>query len=124
MLIKVNFLFKLVINNWFMLWCALSSYGARGKFGEHEHSAILDYQPREHDSEAGGDPAKASNRQFSEISRVSRLSLVFSYYRMVLKYRDKKISSLDDLQKLTAKDLREIFNSHGESTGGTKANLV
>ena len=26
------------INNWFMLQRALSSYGARGKFGEHERS--------------------------------------------------------------------------------------
>ena len=43
---------------------------------------------------------------------------------MVLKYRDKNISSLDDIQKLTAKDLREIVRSYGESAGGTKADLV
>ena len=43
---------------------------------------------------------------------------------MALKYRDKNISSLDDIQKLTAKDLREILKSHGESAGGTKADLV
>ena len=43
---------------------------------------------------------------------------------MVLKYRDKNISSLDDIQKLKAKDLREILRSHGESAGETKADLV
>ena len=43
---------------------------------------------------------------------------------MVLKYSDKNISSLDDIQKLTAKDLREILRSHGESAGETKADLV
>ena len=43
---------------------------------------------------------------------------------MVLKYRDKEISSLDDIQNLTAKNLREILRSHSESTGGVKADLV
>ena len=43
---------------------------------------------------------------------------------MVLKYRDKNILLLDDIQKLAAKDLREILGSHGESTGVTKADLV
>ena len=43
---------------------------------------------------------------------------------MVLKYRDKNISLLDDIQKLTAKDLQEILRSHGESAGETKADLV
>ena len=43
---------------------------------------------------------------------------------MVLKFRDKNISSLDDIQKLTAKDLREILKSHVESAGGTNADLV
>lgn len=43
---------------------------------------------------------------------------------MVLKYRDKKISSLDEIQNLTAKDLREILRSHSESTGGMKADSV
>ena len=60
----------------------------------------------------------------SVIFHVSRLSILFSYRRMVLKYRDKNISSLDDIQKLTAKDLREILKSHRESAGGTKADLV
>ena len=43
---------------------------------------------------------------------------------MVLKYKDKEISSLDDIQKLTAKDLRDILRSHSETTGGAKADLV
>ena len=30
-------------------------------------------------------------------------------FKMVLKYRDKEISSLEDIQNLTAKDLREIL---------------
>ena len=37
---------------------------------------------------------------------------------MVLKYNDIEISSLDDIQKLKAKDLREILRSNSESTGG------
>ena len=43
---------------------------------------------------------------------------------MVLKYQDKEISSLNDIQNLTAKDLREILRCHSESTGGMKAELV
>ena len=43
---------------------------------------------------------------------------------MVLKYKDKDISTLDDIQKLKAKDLRDILRSHSESTGGMKADLV
>ena len=31
----------LINNNWFMLKRVLSSYGARGKFGEHERSVIV-----------------------------------------------------------------------------------
>ena len=30
-------------------------------------------------------------------------------FKMVLKYRDKEISSLEDIQNLTAKDLRAIL---------------
>ena len=30
-------------------------------------------------------------------------------FKMVLKYRDTEISSLEDIQNLTAKDLREIL---------------
>ena len=43
---------------------------------------------------------------------------------MVLKYNDIEISSLDDIQKLKAKDLREIVRSNSESTGGMRADLV
>ena len=41
-----------------------------------------------------------------------------------MKYKDKDISTLDDIQKLKAKDLRDILRSHSESTGGMKADLV
>jgi len=43
---------------------------------------------------------------------------------MVLRYKNKEISSLDDIQKLRAKDLRDILRSHSETTGGAKADLV
>jgi len=43
---------------------------------------------------------------------------------MVLRYKDKEISSLDDIQKLRAKDLRDILRSHSETTGRAKADLV
>ena len=43
---------------------------------------------------------------------------------MVLKYKDKDIATLHDIQKLKAKDLRDIMRSHSESTGGMKADLV
>ena len=33
-------------------------------------------------------------------------------FKMVLKYRDEEISSLEDIQNLTAKDLREILCYH------------
>lgn len=47
-----------------------------------------------------------------------------SSFRMVLKYKDKEISTLDEIQKLKAKDLRDILRSHSETTGGMKADLV
>ena len=47
-----------------------------------------------------------------------------SPFKMVLKYNDIEISSLDDIQKLKAKDLREILRSNSESTGGMRADLV
>ena len=47
-----------------------------------------------------------------------------SLSKMVLNYRDKEISSLGDIQNLTAKNLREILRSCSESTGGVKADLV
>ena len=33
-------------------------------------------------------------------------------FKMVLKHRDKEISSLEDIQNLTAKDLKEILRYH------------
>lgn len=44
--------------------------------------------------------------------------------KMVLKYNDREIGSLADIQRLTDKDLRVILRCHSESTGGTKADLV
>ena len=38
-----------------------------------------------------------------------RLKETLVSFKMVLKYRDKEISSRDDIQNLTAKDLREIL---------------
>ena len=35
-----------------------------------------------------------------------------------------EISSLDDIQKLEAKDLREILKSNSKSTGGIRADFV
>ena len=35
-----------------------------------------------------------------------------------------EISSLDDIQKLEAKDLREILKSNSKSMGGIRADLV
>ena len=44
---------------------------------------------------------------------------------MVLKYNDMEISSLDDIQKLKSKDLREILKSNSlESTGEIRVDLV
>ena len=45
-------------------------------------------------------------------------------FKMVIKYRDKEISSLEDIQKLRAKDLREILKSNSELASGMKADLV
>ena len=43
---------------------------------------------------------------------------------MVLYYNYMEISSLDDIQKLKAKDLREILKTNSKSTGGIRADLV
>ena len=40
---------------------------------------------------------------------------------MVLIYKDMQISTLEDIQKLKVKDLREILRSNSEATGGIKA---
>ena len=55
---------------------------------------------------------------------MNRLSHATFPFRMVIKYRDKEISSLEDIQKLTAKDLRDILKSNSELAGGMKADLV
>ena len=52
-----------------------------------------------------------------------RWSEILLSLKMVLKYRDWEISSLEDIQNLTAKELREILRSHSESTAGIKADL-
>ena len=52
------------------------------------------------------------------------VKLFFPALKMVLKYHDRKISPLEDVQNLTAKELREILRSHSESTAGIKADLV
>ena len=43
---------------------------------------------------------------------------------MVIKYEDKKILTLEYIQKLTVKDLRNILKSNSKNTGGMKADLV
>ena len=43
---------------------------------------------------------------------------------MVLKYKDKEILTLEDIQRLTIKDLRNILKSNSENAGGMKADLV
>ena len=43
---------------------------------------------------------------------------------MVLYYNYMEISSLDDIQKLKAKDLREILKSNSEQTSGIRADLL
>lgn len=67
---------------------------------------------RKHDTEAEGDPAPVSNSCSGDILRVNRLSVAISYSRMVLRYKDKDISSLEDIQKLSVKDLREQARLH------------
>jgi len=43
---------------------------------------------------------------------------------MVLVHKDVQILALEDIQKLKAKDLKEILHSNSETTGGTKVDLV
>ena len=43
---------------------------------------------------------------------------------MVLVYQEKEIATLEDIQKLKVKDLKEILRSNSEATGGMKADLV
>lgn len=43
---------------------------------------------------------------------------------MAIKYKDKEITTLEDIQKLTVKELRDILKCNSERAGGTKADLV
>ena len=43
---------------------------------------------------------------------------------MVIKYKDKEILTLEDIQKLTVKDLRSILKSNSQNAGGMRADLV
>ena len=43
---------------------------------------------------------------------------------MVLVYKVMQITTLEDIQKLKVKDLREILRSNSAATGGIKADLV
>ena len=43
---------------------------------------------------------------------------------MVIKYKDKEITTLEDIQKLKVKELRDILKCNSERAGGTKADLV
>ena len=51
----------------------------------------------QHDSEAEVDPAYIQTADFSSISRENQVLSGSSLSKMVLKYRDKEISSLDDI---------------------------
>ena len=44
--------------------------------------------------------------------------------KMVLVHKDMQISTLEEIQKLKVKDLREILLSNSETVGGVKADLV
>ena len=43
---------------------------------------------------------------------------------MVILYKGQEIATLEDIQKLKVKDLKEILRSNSEATGGMKADLV
>ena len=43
---------------------------------------------------------------------------------MVLIFKDLRLTSLDDLQKFSVKNLRDLLGNHPENTGGVKAVLV
>ena len=62
-----------------------------------------------HDSEAGIDKPGDSNSCLLGAFRSTEIRVSF---KMVLKYREKEISSQEDNRNLTAKDLREILRYH------------
>ena len=43
---------------------------------------------------------------------------------MAIKYKDKEITTLEDIQKLKVKELRDILKCNSERASGTKADLV
>ena len=43
---------------------------------------------------------------------------------MVIKYKDKEITTLEDIQKLKVKELRDILKCNSERAGRTKADLA
>ena len=49
---------------------------------------------------------------------------ILLFIKMVTKYKDKEITTLKDIQKLTVKELRDILKCNSERAGGTKADLV
>ena len=49
---------------------------------------------------------------------------VISSLKTVIKYKDKEILTLEDIQKLTVKDLRDILKSNSVDAGGMKVDLV
>ena len=57
---------------------------------------------------------KHSADSLAFVARPEILTRVF-FFRMVLKYKDKDIATLDDIQKLKAKDLRDILSSETEA---------
>ena len=50
--------------------------------------------------------------------------LILLFVKMVIKYKDQEITTLEDIQKLTVKELRDILKCNSERAGGTKADLV
>ena len=64
------------------------------------------------------------------VTRVLQKQLIGEVFRgsiaskIVLVYKDMQITTLEDIQKLKVKDLREILRSNSEATGGIKADLV
>lgn len=49
---------------------------------------------------------------------------VISSLKMVIKYKDKEILTLEDIQNLTVKDLRDVLKSNSVNAGRMKVDLV
>ena len=76
-----------------------------------------------HHVEARVDPGN-TKRAKSQLSLNCFVSFVISSLKMVIKYKVKEILTLEDIQKLTVKDMRDVFKSNAENAGGMKADLV